>query len=96
MILPHHLFDPFCAFGEAEDGRDSFLQFECQVILFSSAQEMELVPHSPKEFEAFFEASRVIREEDRVPTIGFVFCPDDPPADLKVPQPSFSSFDIGF
>jgi len=37
----------------------------------------------------------MIREEDRVPTIGFVFRPDEPPSNLKISQPSFSFFEIG-
>jgi hypothetical protein len=37
----------------------------------------------------------VVGKEDRIPTIGLVFRPDDPPPDLKVPQPPFSFFDIG-
>ncbi len=38
----------------------------------------------------------MIRKEDGVPAIGLVFCPHDPSPDLKIPQPSFSFFDIGF
>ena len=52
VILSHHLLDPFRAMGKAEDRRDFFLQFESKMVLSSSAEEMELIPHYPEELEA--------------------------------------------
>ena len=84
MILPHHLFNSLGPRGESKNGRDLLLEFEGQLILFSSAQQVEFIPDGPEELEASVENSGLIGEEDGVPSVGLILCADDPSTDLKI------------
>ena len=56
---------------------------------------MKLVAEGPEKLEALIQHPGVIREENGLPAVRLIFCPDDPPADLKIPQPSFSLLEVG-
>ena len=62
MILSHHLLDPFRTGGKAKDRCDFFLQFESEIVLSSSTEEMELVSNRPEELKALIEHPGMVRE----------------------------------